>query len=117
MSPKMISTFCMCPLESQNDERCIKFSCHIVEQKFTHIISAPASSSERSINNATNEIKEIFNKLNEKNFFSFGYIENSSNRFRRGIHEYVTNETTPLKIMQSSMAGDVHFMQALDENK
>ena len=95
---------------------------------------------------ATN-IKQIFNTLSEKNFFTFSYIENSSSespssecfippptvascahsfsvlpshhldRFRRGIFEYCRNETTPLEIMQSSMAGDVHFMQALEENK
>ena len=33
----------------ENDERCVKFSCHIVEQTLTYIISAPASASERSI--------------------------------------------------------------------
>lgn len=114
-----------CPLKDlalacqwlESDERCIKFSCHIVEQKMSHIISAPASSSDRSINNAATEIKELFNKLHEKSFFSFSYIENSSNRFRRGIHEYVTTETSPTDIMKSSMAGDVHFMQAIDEDK
>ncbi|KAL7530651.1 hypothetical protein ACHAXR_006460, partial [Thalassiosira sp. AJA248-18] len=114
-----------CPLKDlaldctwlESDERCIKFSCHIVENTFTNIISAPASASERSITNAATTIKQIFNKLHEKNFFSFTYVENSTNRFRRGIFDYVSNETTPLQIMQSSMAGDVHFMQALDEDK
>jgi hypothetical protein len=38
-------------------------------------------------------------------------------RFRRGIFEYCRNETTPLEIMQSPMAGDVLFMQAIEENK
>lgn len=101
----------------ESDERCVKFSCHIVEQTMSHIISAPASASERSIINAANMIKQIFTTLHEKDFFSFSYIENSANRFRRGIWEYCTNETTPLEIMKSSMAGDVHFMQALDEDK
>lgn len=101
----------------ESDERCVKFSCHIVEQKLSNIISAPASASERSINNAANDIKVIFNTLNEKLFFTFSFIENSSSRFRRGIYEYCRNESTPLEIMQSSMAGDVHFMQALEENK
>ena len=82
-----------------------------------NIISAPASASEKSINNAAEGIKTIFNTLHEKNFFSFSYIEGSNNRFRKGIFEYCSNETTPLEIMKSSMAGDVHFMQALDENK
>mmetsp|Transcript_22739 Transcript_22739/g.49227 ORF Transcript_22739/g.49227 Transcript_22739/m.49227 type:complete len:626 (-) Transcript_22739:318-2195(-) len=114
-----------CPLKDlaldctwlESDERCVKFSCHVVEQKLGTIISAPASASERSINNAANDIKRIFNTLNEKSFFTFSFIENSSNRFRRGIYEYCRNETTPLEIMQSSMAGDVHFMQALEEDK
>ena len=101
----------------QNDERCVKFSCHIVEQKLSNIISAPASASERSINNVAGQIKTIFNTLHEKNFFSYSYIENSSNRFRKGIYAYCRNETTPLEIMKSSTAGDVHFMSALDENK
>lgn len=107
-------TVCCYP---QNDERCVKFSCHIVEQTMSNIISAPASASERSINNAAASIKTIFNTLNEKNFFTFSYIENSSNRFRRGIYEYCTNETTQLELMKVSTAGDVHFMQALEENK
>jgi len=114
-----------CPLKDvaldcrwlESDERCVKFSCHVVEQKLGNIISAPASASERSINNAAESIKQIFNTLHEKNFFAFSYIENSGNRFRRGIYEYCANETTPLEIMQSSMAGDVHFMQALEEDK
>mmetsp|Transcript_16637 Transcript_16637/g.34983 ORF Transcript_16637/g.34983 Transcript_16637/m.34983 type:complete len:626 (-) Transcript_16637:241-2118(-) len=114
-----------CPLKDlaldcrwlESDERCVKFTCHIVEQKLSNIISAPASASDRSIANAATSIKQIFNTLNEKNFFSFSYIENSGNRFRRGIYEYCTNETTPLEIMQSSIAGDAHFMQALEEEK
>lgn len=101
----------------ESDERCVKFSCHIVEQKLSNIISAPASASDRSINNAATDIKQIFDSLDEKSFFAFSFIENSSNRFRRGIYEYCRNETTPLEIMQSSMAGDVHFMQALTEDK
>eukprot|EP00578_Thalassiosira_sp_NH16_P010740 CAMPEP_0181119948 /NCGR_PEP_ID=MMETSP1071-20121207/23879_1 /TAXON_ID=35127 /ORGANISM="Thalassiosira sp., Strain NH16" /LENGTH=588 /DNA_ID=CAMNT_0023204539 /DNA_START=88 /DNA_END=1851 /DNA_ORIENTATION=- len=114
-----------CPLKDlaldctwlENDERCVKFSCHIVEQKLNNIISAPASASERSINNAATDIKQIFNTLNDKNFFQFSYIESSNNRFKKGIYEYCTNETTSLEIMCSSMAGDVHFMQALDDDK
>eukprot|EP00584_Thalassiosira_punctigera_P021481 CAMPEP_0172562840 /NCGR_PEP_ID=MMETSP1067-20121228/98625_1 /TAXON_ID=265564 ORGANISM="Thalassiosira punctigera, Strain Tpunct2005C2" /NCGR_SAMPLE_ID=MMETSP1067 /ASSEMBLY_ACC=CAM_ASM_000444 /LENGTH=588 /DNA_ID=CAMNT_0013353155 /DNA_START=390 /DNA_END=2153 /DNA_ORIENTATION=+ len=114
-----------CPLKDvaldcrwlESDERCIKFTCHLVEQKLGNIISAPASASERSITNAATSIKQIFNTLHEKNFFAFSYIENSGNRFRRGIYEYCTNETTPLDIMQSSVAGDVHFIQALEEDK
>lgn len=101
----------------ENDERCVKFTCHIVEQNLSNIISAPASASDRTIINVATNIKQIFNTLSEKNFFTFSYIENSSNRFRRGIFEYCRDETTPLEIMQSSMAGDVHFMQALEENK
>merc|ERR1712029_363205 len=58
----------------------------------------------------------IFNTLNEKNFFTFSYIENG-NCFRRGIYDYCSNEITPLDIMKSSMAGDVHFMQALEEDQ
>jgi hypothetical protein len=33
----------------QNDERCVKFTCHIVEQNLSNIISAPASASDRTI--------------------------------------------------------------------
>lgn len=114
-----------CPLKDvaldctwlENDERCINFTCHVVEQNMSTIISAPASASDRSINNVAMNIKQIFNTLSEKNFFAFSYIEHSSNRFRRGIFEYCRNETTPLEIMQSCMAGDVHFMQELEENK
>jgi len=101
----------------ESDERCVRFTCHIVEQKLTNIISAPASASERSILNAAESIKEIFNTLHEKNFFQYSYIEHSSNRLRKGIHEYCVSETTPLKIMQSSLTGDVHFIQALEEDK
>lgn len=114
-----------CPLKElalectwlESDERCVKFSCHIVEQTMSSIISAPASASERSINNAADSIKQIFNTLHEKEFFTFSFIENSNNRLRRGMHEYCVNETSPIKIMQSSMSGDVHFMQALQEDK
>lgn len=114
-----------CPLKDlaldckwlESDERCVKFTCHIVEHRLSNIISAPASASERSITNAAESIKQIFDALHEKNFFDFSYIEHSSNRLRRGIHEYCVNETTPLKIMQSSLAGDVHFIQSLEEDK
>ena len=94
-----------------------------------------------------NEIRNIFNTLSEKQFFTFSYIENSSSelsylcpmllfalasvhvlsnachthnhpdRCRRGIFEYCQNETTPLEIMQSSTAGDQQFMRHLNENK
>ena len=127
----------------QNDERCIKFSCHVVEQKLNNIISAPASASERSINNAATNIKQIFNTLNEKNFFQFSYIQNSGSedysisqriihflndnspstsqrnedRFRRGMYQYCTTETSPAEIMKSSVAGDVHFLEALEQDK
>ncbi|KAL7430449.1 hypothetical protein ACHAXH_002474 [Discostella pseudostelligera] len=114
-----------CPLKDlaldctwlESDERCVKFTCHIVEQSMTNIISAPASSSERAIIQVATEIKHIFNTLSEKQFFTFSYIENSSNRCRRGIYEYCLNETTPLDIMRSSTAGDQHFMRHLEENK
>ena len=109
----------------------------------TMIISAPASASERSINNAATNIKQIFNTLNEKNFFQFSYIQNSGSedysfsqriihflndnspstsqrnedRFRRGMYQYCTTETSPAEIMKSSMAGDVHFLEALEQDK
>ena len=92
------------------------------------------------------EIKNTFNTLSEKQFFTFSYIENSNSelstmsyhvvtlcrhinshffysflyppdRCRRGIYEYCRNETTPLEIMQSSTSGDQQFMQHLEENK
>lgn len=114
-----------CPLKDlaldcqwlEGDERCVKYTCYLVEHKLSNIISAPASASDRSIITAGEHIKGIFNTLHEKSFFQYRYLEHSSNRLRRGIYDYCVNETTPLKIMQSSLAGDIHFMQALEEDK
>ena len=83
----------------------------------SNFISAPASATDRAINNVGAAIKTIFNTLHEKNFFTFSFIEGSENRFRKGIHEYCSNETTPLEIMRSSMAGDNSFMEALEQDK
>mmetsp|Transcript_7499 Transcript_7499/g.13153 ORF Transcript_7499/g.13153 Transcript_7499/m.13153 type:complete len:280 (+) Transcript_7499:1223-2062(+) len=72
----------------------------------------------RGVSTTQPKVSSRFSTLcTKRTFFAFSYIENSGNRFRRGIYEYCANETTPLEIMQSSMAGDVHFMQALEEDK
>lgn len=83
----------------------------------SNFISAPASATDRAITNVGTAIKTIFNTLHEKEFFTFSYIEGSQNRFRKGIHEYCSNESTPLEIMRSSMAGDNSFMEALEQDK
>lgn len=108
---------CLSRFQPKGDERCIKFKCHMVEETLSTIISAPSSASDRSINHAANAIRMLFDTLHEKDFFSFSFIANSENRLRKGIYDYCLNETTPLQILESSLAGDSKFLQLLTEDK
>merc|ERR1712176_1328123 len=81
------------------------------------LINAPSTAGERAITNVGESIKTVFTTLHEKNFFQFSYIESSSNRFKKGIYKFCRDETTPEKILTSSLCGDINFMSALNEDR
>jgi len=54
--------------------------------------------------------------LQEKDFFSYASIANSSNRFRKATYEYCVNNLTREKLLKSSRA-DATFFQLIEENK
>ena len=62
------------------------------------------------------DIKQKFNMLQEKDFFSFASIANSSNRFRKAMYEYCVNNLTREKLLKSNRA-DALFFQLVEENK
>ena len=61
-------------------------------------------------------IKQKFSILQEKDFFSYASIANSSNRFRKAMYEYCVNNLTREKLLKSSRA-DATFFQLVEENK
>jgi len=114
-----------CPLKElalahtwlEDNERCIRFKAQIVEDKMRHLVNAPSTASDRAIAATGESIKTVFISLQEKNFFQFSYIESSSNRFKKGIYKFCRDETTPEKILRSSLCGDINFMSALNEDR
>lgn len=101
----------------EDDQRCIRFSRTFVQRRMASIISAPCSASQRSVQRVSGDIRSILTPIHEKNFFSFGFIANSSNRFKKGIYRYVSEECTRDQIMNSSAFGDVQFMNAINDDK
>ena len=101
----------------EDDQRCIRFSTSFVQSKMSSIVSAPCSASQRSVQRVADEIRSILTPIHEKDFFSFGFIANSSNRFKKGIYQYVSEESTRDAIMNSTAFGDAQFMKAINDDK
>jgi hypothetical protein len=81
-----------------------------------HIVSAPAKTSEKMINDAATRIKEAFTILDDCKFLTFSFLEGTTNRFRQGMLEYCKTETTSLEIMQSTYA-DQAFLRQIEQNQ
>lgn len=61
-------------------------------------------------------IKLFFNVLDEKSFFSYSFLANSSSRFKKALYEYCVNNLPPERFLQSRFA-DVTFFRLVEENK
>lgn len=113
-----------CPLKdlalactwNNESENCLSFTCFFTQETMRFLLSAPSSASKSAVSNRAETIKQKFNILQEKNFFSYAFIANSNNRFRKAMHEYCVNDLTQEKLLQSSRA-DATFFQLVEENK
>lgn len=68
------------------------------------------------IRDAASQIKEAFTALDEKNFFSYSFISESSHRYKKGLYEYCTTESSPMAILSSSYA-DSSFITLVEQNQ
>jgi hypothetical protein len=75
-----------------------------------------SSSSDRQIKDAANRIKDAFTALDEKKFFTYNFISQSSHRYKKGLYEYCTTETDPLTILSSTQA-DSTFISLVEQNQ
>lgn len=105
-----------CNWNEESERNILKFECFFVQQSMSSMISAPSYANKSAVSTITETIKQKFNILQEKNFFSYASIQNSSNRFRKAMYEYCVNNLTPAKLLKSTRADACFFMQ-VEEDK
>ncbi|KAK1737065.1 hypothetical protein QTG54_011932 [Skeletonema marinoi] len=105
-----------CSWNEESERNLLKFECAFVQSTMSDLLSAPSNASKSAVSTRTETIKQKFNILQEKDFFSHASIANSSNRFRKAMYEYCVNNLTPDKLLKSSRA-DATFFQLVEENK
>lgn len=105
-----------CTWNEETERNILKFECYFVQQSMSTMISAPSYANKSAVSTVTKTIKQKFNILQEKDFFSYASIANTSNRFRKAMYEYCINKLTPKRLLKSTRA-DVDFFMQVEENK
>lgn len=132
-----------CTWDETDYQECLRFKCTIVSGAMRSMIVAPVSldltmliipaccwfltsvvliifvqsyASDKQIKEAATQIKDAFTALDEKNFFSYTFISESSHRYKKGLYEYCSTESSPLAILSSSNA-DSTFISLVEQNQ
>jgi len=105
-----------CTWNEESERQILKFECFYVQQSMSTLISAPSYANKNAVSTIAEMIKQKFTILQEKDFFTYASIKNSSNRFRKAMYEYCVNNLTPEKLLKSSRA-DAEFFRQVEENK
>jgi len=105
-----------CTWDEESERNILKFACFFVQEKMSVLLNAPSYATKTAVSLRVDAIKQKFNILQEKDFFSFASIANSSNRFRKAMYEYCVNNLTRETLLKSSRADEL-FFQLVEENK